>query len=220
MSPVRAAVLLLLLGVTTAARANPPVVLRLASIAPEHTPWAQALRNFARDVESQSNGQVVIKWYLSGVAGDDVEAGERIKSGQLDGMASGGRFCARLSPTLRALRILATEREQSAYATNRMKADIDDEFQRAGFVNLGVTTIGPDVLFTKTPVHNLADMRHGHYWVWDLDRDLGAELREMGLHVVPMPIDRAAHGYDSEQIDGFIAAPTAALAFQWSTQAR
>ena len=43
---------------------------------------------------------------------------------------------------------------------------------------------------------------------------------EMGLTVVPTDLDVAGKAYDARRIDGFIAIPTAALAFQWSTQAR
>ncbi|MCA1663479.1 MAG: TRAP transporter substrate-binding protein DctP, partial [Myxococcales bacterium] len=40
------------------------------------------------------------------------------------------------------------------------------------------------------------------------------------VHVVPLPIEEAYSAYDSHRVDGFIAVPTAALGFQWSTEAR
>jgi TRAP-type C4-dicarboxylate transport system substrate-binding protein len=43
---------------------------------------------------------------------------------------------------------------------------------------------------------------------------------QMGLSVVPTELDVAGKAFDDKRIDGFIAIPTAALAFQWSTQAR
>ncbi len=42
----------------------------------------------------------------------------------------------------------------------------------------------------------------------------------MGLNVVPTPIYGAFKSYDRGEVDGFLAVPTAALAFQWSTEAR
>jgi hypothetical protein len=44
-------------------------------------------------------------------------------------------------------------------------------------------------------------------------------MREMGLTVVPTPVERAAREFDAGRFDGFWALPTAALAFQWSVQA-
>jgi TRAP-type C4-dicarboxylate transport system substrate-binding protein len=211
--------MLSLLALAAPARAQAPVLLKLASVAPENSAWAQALHSFGREVEASTHGQVRIKWYLGGIAGDDLQAGARIQNGQLDGVASGGMFCSQLSPTLRALRLLSTEREQSAYATSRLKPVIDDEFQRHGFVNLAETGLGPDVLFTRQPARGLDDLKRGQYWVWDLDEDLRVMLTEMGIRVVPLPLEKARHAYDDAKIDGFVALPTAALAFQWSAQA-
>jgi TRAP-type C4-dicarboxylate transport system substrate-binding protein len=195
---MRPLILLALLGAAagTVHADEAPVLLKFASVAPENSAWAQALHSFGREVESATHGQVRIKWYLGGIAGDDLQAGQRIRAGQLDGVASGGMFCSRLSPTLRALRLLTTERDESSYATSRLKPVIDDEFQHQGFVNLGVTGLGPDVLFTRTPARSLDDLQHGRYWIWDLDEDLGAMLTEMGVHVVPLPLEKARRAFD------------------------
>ena len=45
-------------------------------------------------------------------------------------------------------------------------------------------------------------------------------LREMGMQIVPTRLADAAAAYEGNRIDGFMAIPMAALAFQWSTQAR
>ena len=43
---------------------------------------------------------------------------------------------------------------------------------------------------------------------------------EMGMNIVPTDLDQASKAYDAGKIDGFIGIPTAALAFQWSAQAK
>jgi TRAP-type C4-dicarboxylate transport system substrate-binding protein len=42
----------------------------------------------------------------------------------------------------------------------------------------------------------------------------------MGINVVALPVDGGGRAYDEGKVDGFVALPSAALAFQWSTQAR
>src|SRR5690348_8711845 len=79
--------------------------LRLASIAPEGTAWAREIYAFGRDVSTQTSGALQVKWYMGGIAGDDVEMGHRMERGQLEGGGSAGHLCERLSPTLRALRV-------------------------------------------------------------------------------------------------------------------
>lgn len=75
---------LLLCAATAAAE---PHVIRLSSVAPEGTGWARLLRSFTRDVESATGGDVKVKWYLGGIAGDEVRVLERIRRDQLDGAA-------------------------------------------------------------------------------------------------------------------------------------
>jgi TRAP-type C4-dicarboxylate transport system substrate-binding protein len=111
-------------------------------------------------------------------------------------------------------------RGESAYATGRLRPTLADEAQRNGFTYLGALNVGPVVVFTRRPVTGLGELRRTRFWIWDLDDVLRAELTEMGLTTVPLPVAEAARAYDEGKVDGFLAVPAAALAFQWSTQAR
>jgi TRAP-type C4-dicarboxylate transport system substrate-binding protein len=66
----------------------------------------------------------------------------------------------------------------------------------------------------------MADLKKLRVWRWDLD-EVGIRMsRSLGINVTPLPIADAAAAYEAGRIDAFIAIPTAALAFQWSAQAR
>ena len=65
----------------------------------------------------------------------------------------------------------------------------------------------------------MADFRKTRWWRWDLDDRAITMLREMGLQIVPTRLADAAKAYDAGRVDGLMAIPMAALAFQWSTQA-
>jgi TRAP-type transport system periplasmic protein len=205
---------------TASAAAADPLVLRMASIAPEGTGWARELKSFARDVETQTRGAVHIKWYLGGIAGDDVQAGERIRRDQLDGTASGGMLCERLSPHMRAIHAVTTSRDEALFVLNRVRPQLEEEFARSGFAFLGSAGLGPDVLFTRQPVRTLADLQKTRLWVWDLDEVTRLQLPAVGVPAVPTSVADAARAYDDGRTDGFLAVPAAALAFQWSAQAR
>jgi TRAP-type C4-dicarboxylate transport system substrate-binding protein len=204
-----------------AARAD-GVLLRMATPAPPGTGWAREGKAFERDIDELTHGQVRMKWYLGGIAGDELQMLDRIKRDQLDGIASAGMACQKLAPTMRALRIvgLFQGRDESAYVSGRLKETLDAEFLKAGFVNLGEVGIGPDVIFSRTPVTSMADLRKTRVWIWDLDDVYLRQLTAMGIPVTPRPLEMAGHDYDRGLLDGFLGAPQAALAFQWSAQAR
>jgi TRAP-type C4-dicarboxylate transport system substrate-binding protein len=216
-----------LILVALTAAAEPPAtvavhVIRMATAAPEGTAWAREIHAMSRAIEQETHGTVRLKWYLGGIAGDELQMGERVRRDQLDGVASGGMLCTRLAPSMRVLGVqgLFQDRAEAMYVAGRLKPILDEEFSKNGFTNLTELSIGPQVLFMRTPVNGLADLRKQRLWVWDLDEVDRLEFGEMGVPVVATSLEDAAHAYDAGKHDGFMAVPPAALAFQWSTLAR
>ena len=203
--------------------AEPPqVVLRLATVAPEGTAWARAMAEFGHQVESATNERIRVKWYYGGIAGDELESGERMRRGQLDGVASGSMLCGRVAPTMRILRVpgLFQNADEVTYVTNRLRPMFEEEAQRNGMTILNFASAGPDVLFSRAPIRTYEEFRKARLWRWDLD-DVGIAMsREMGLQVVPTPLTDAGRTYDDGKMDGFVAVPVAAVGFQWSVRAR
>ncbi len=199
-----------------------PITLRMSCVAPEGSAWAILLRDWARELELMSGGAVRVRWYFSGITGDELETFDGINKGHLDGIASGGMICERLAPSMKVQGLAGVfqSREEAAYVMERLRPTLEDETRRAGFALLIATGLGPEVLFTRAPVRSMAELRKLKLWRWSADEPGIAMSHEMGLQVVPTDLDVAAKAYDAKRIDGFIAIPTAALAFQWSTQAR
>ncbi|MCU1282382.1 MAG: putative dicarboxylate transporter, partial [bacterium] len=76
--------LLLVLGSSGAASAKQ--VLRLATVAPEGTSWARQLYVLANEVEAATHGELGIKYYWGGMAGDEDVVADRVRKHQLDGI--------------------------------------------------------------------------------------------------------------------------------------
>jgi TRAP-type C4-dicarboxylate transport system substrate-binding protein len=81
-----------------------------------------------------------------------------------------------------------------------------------------VGNFGFEVIFSRTPVRTLADLRQQRTWVWNLDESWRQQLPALGIQTVPLPVEEAARAYDDGRLDAFIAIPTAALAYQWSAR--
>jgi TRAP-type C4-dicarboxylate transport system substrate-binding protein len=202
-----------------AAGAAEPITLRIGTVAPEGTGWAREFHAFGRYVEAEAKGALRVKLYFGSVAGDELEMGERVRKGQLDGVATGQFLCQAVAPSMRVLRLpgVFQSRDEARDVVARLQSTIDAEAATRGFVVLGAAGLGPDVFFTREPVRSLDDARRLKLWRWDVD-DVGiAASRDMGLSIVPMKINEARRAYDDKGIDGFLAAPSAALAFQWSS---
>ncbi|MGZ5915533.1 MAG: TRAP transporter substrate-binding protein DctP, partial [Hyphomicrobium sp.] len=214
-------VLCVIVCLGSAARGD-EVTLRMGTMAPEGTAWAHEFNAFAREVESRTWGQVHVKWYFGGISGDESAMGERIRRGQLDGAASGGPLCESLAPSMRVMRVVGLLRtpEEATYVAGRLWSIFEAEFHKSGVVGLGTSTLGPHILFSRTPIRSLAEFKNTRFWVWDRDDVLRAELGMAGANMVALPVADAYRAYDEHRIDGFIAPASVALAFQWSALAR
>jgi TRAP-type C4-dicarboxylate transport system substrate-binding protein len=205
----------------SARAADSDFLLRFATVAPDGSPWARNFRAFGQEVEFATQQRVRIKWYLGGIAGDELEQYARLERGQLDGSIL-GVGCERSSPAMRILRLpgLFQTRAETLEVMNQLQPRFAEQAHARGFTLSAISTMGPDLIFTRVAVHSMAELRALRLWRWDVDEVGIASSRAMGLHIVPLPVDRAAAAFERGEIDGFIAIPAAALAFRWFTQAR
>ena len=193
------------------------VVLRIATVAPDGTMWAREMKAMAHEVEAATRGGVRLKWYWGGIAGDEAEVESRILREQLEGTASGGQTCLRHAPSLRVMRIpgLFSSRDEAHYVIGALRKEIDEEFRRAGFVNLSTLVLGTDIVFLRGNAHSLAELRRLRLWRWDSDDPAIGLTRAMGIPIIPTAISQAGAALDAGEVDGLIAIPAAVLAFQW-----
>ncbi|MCA1663480.1 MAG: TRAP transporter substrate-binding protein DctP [Myxococcales bacterium] len=215
-----AALLVALLALPVRARAQ--TVIRMATPVPEGTLWAREIHRFQERVDKETDEQVRIKVYFGGIAGDELQVGERIRREQLDGAFSGGPLCMRTAPSMRVMRVLGLfqGRAELNYVLGRLKPVIDEEFRKSGFVSLGLVGVGPELIFARRPIGTLADVKAMKFWTWSLDNTLGPGLDGLGFNTLRADLGDAGRLYDEGKVDGFISAPTAALAFQWSARSR
>jgi TRAP-type transport system periplasmic protein len=205
-----------LLALGSLAHADPTTTLRLATLGPDGTPWAREFKAWARDVEAATSGRVVLKIYYGGIAGDELKVIERIQRGQLDGSMSGGALCQKLAPAMRVAGIegLFQSRDEASHVIRGLYPVLDEEFRRAGFVNLGTGGVGSVIAFTDQPVRTLADLQRLKLGRWEHD-EVGLLMdRAIGIQSVPTPPEAVAKQLEARAFQGILTTPTVLLAFQ------
>jgi TRAP-type transport system periplasmic protein len=180
------------------------------------------MESMARDIELATAGKVKVKVYLGGAAGDELQVAERIKKGQLDATISGGWLCNEVMPSSRAISLIGVfqTREEANHVIYEMRPDLEKEAARAGFTLIGTASLGTIIVFSRTPITTMAELRKTKLWRWEGEVAHIKMGKAMGLSAVPGKLEAAGKLYDSGSVDGFFAIPVAALAFQWFAQAR
>jgi TRAP-type C4-dicarboxylate transport system substrate-binding protein len=214
-----AVVMLAWLAPTQRAAADPKFKLRIATAAPDGTSWANTFNSFARDISKQTHGEIELKFYFGGIAGDEMEVYDLVKAGKLDGVVSGGPMCRKVAPSMRVLDVvgLFQNQEEATHVLNELRPTLDKESHDNGFALLATGSLGPIIMFSREPITSMADLQKARLWTWDLNGVFIKEATEMKVPIVGTSLTEAQKAYDAKRTDGFVTTPVAALAFQWYT---
>jgi len=87
------------------AKAADPIVLKLATVAPGGTPWADQINKLKKEIKEKSGGALKLKPYLGGGLGPEVETAEAVKRGTIDIFAGSTGALASAVPELECLEL-------------------------------------------------------------------------------------------------------------------
>jgi len=213
-----AAVMLAALAPARRAAADEPKhKLRIATAAPDGTSWANTFHALARDVSKQTHGEIELKFYFGGIAGDEMQVYDLLEAGKLDGVVSGGPLCRKVAPSMRVLDVvgLFQNQEEAQHVLNELRPTLDKEAHDAGYALLATGSLGPIIMFSREPITSMAELQKARLWSWDLQGVFIKEALEMKIPTVGTGLNEAQKAFDDKRTDGFVTTPVAALAFQW-----
>ena len=179
----------LLIGLAFAAlpaASAPKTVLKIASIAPERSPWGKALERVAADWERLSNGTIEVKIFAGSVAGGEQDVIRKIRLGALQGGVFSNMGLAKIDPSLTVLSIpfLFHSREEFNAVFERMKPTLEKIIEAKGFQVVQWTLAGWVNFFTKGKVLDPDDLRKFKISVTADFPELEQVWKRMGYEVV------------------------------------
>ncbi len=80
-------------------------VLKVATMAPQGTPWSELVNAFKKRVEEKSGKRIEVKIYLGGKAGDENETVKKTARGHLQAVAASSGALASLVPEMHAVEL-------------------------------------------------------------------------------------------------------------------
>ncbi len=162
---MRAASLALLVFAFAAARAEAaPARWVLASIAPEDSPSGQLARRMGALFERNAPGELVFKWRLGGVLGDEADTVAMCRRGEIAAFAGSMGAVAAVVPEIELLEqpylFPDLETFQAARRAIERLPQFQAYFHKRDLVLLGMVAIGWRNIFSvKRPVHSVSDLR-------------------------------------------------------------
>jgi TRAP-type transport system periplasmic protein len=137
-----------------AAWAADELVIKMATLAPQGSEWHQVLLEMGASWQKASHGQVSLRLYPGGVAGDDTDVVRKMRLGTLNGGFLAIQGISEIDRSVLALEVPLAYADYDEFdcVLEKMGPQLEKLYEEKGFVILGWTDAGWAHFFTKSPV--------------------------------------------------------------------
>jgi TRAP-type transport system periplasmic protein len=194
-----------------------PVVIKMATLAPEGSPWYRILQKMGEEWKKASGGSVILRLYPGGVAGDEEAMLRKMRVGQLHAAAITGMGLAFLDRSFYALHIpmFYTSDEEFDYVRDRIAPMLEERLEEKGLIVLTWGDAGWVRFFATRPFLRPEDVKAKKLFVGAGDVTLTQLYKEAGFRPVTLSVVDILPALQTGLIEAFDTTPLAALAFQW-----
>ena len=193
------------------------VTIKLATLAPDGSTWHEHLKDLAERWKEVSGGQVRLRIYAGGVAGDELDVMRKIRIGQLSAAAITPDGLSSISKATRVFIIprMIQSYDELDYVVERMAPQLEAILAERGFIVLDWAYAGWVRFFVPEPVTKVAAVQKLKLFTWAGDADATKLWKDAGFNVVPLPATEIMMGLQTGLINAFDTVPVMALASQW-----
>ena len=212
--------LLLVISVDKAYASRPKYLFKVASLAPEGSIWTKTFRNFTKEVEEKSGGEIGFKIYAGGVMGDDRAMYRKMRVGQLNG---GGFTMTGISEVVPDFRVLGIPFMFNSYdEVDRVKEKLlprfEKEFDNKGMVLLAMSEVGFIYTMSTTSISTLAELKQSKAWAPEGDPISRALLETVGVAPIPLSIPDVLTSLQTGLINTTFNSFYGSIILQWFTK--
>jgi TRAP-type C4-dicarboxylate transport system substrate-binding protein len=212
-----ALILLAALAVFVSPLSAGALTVKLGTVAPEGSPWHDALLEIASDWQRISGGKVKVRIYPGGVAGDEPDLLRKIRIGQLHAAAltKSGLFTLAPEIDLVSFPLMLRTDDELDVLLEKVGPEIEATLEEKGFKVLNWSRAGWVYFFSKEPVHMPEDLKRQKLFFWGSDTEYLELIKRAGFQPVPLAINDLLPSLQTGLVNAFAAPPVAALSFQW-----
>ena len=208
------------IGLAAALSLSQPAIsktIKIATVAPEDSPWFEVLQEMALAWEEASGGAITTKIFAGGIAGDEFDLVRKMRVKQLDvAMLSIGSL-PDIAWQLSAIHmpLLIENYDELDYVMAGIGPTFEALLQEQGFRVLAWGDAGWVHFFTTKPVITPKDLKPMRLFQWDPNSPYLDAWKDAGYHPVPVPAPEIHTALTTGMINAIVVPPIAALSFQW-----
>ena len=192
-------------------------VLRIATLLPRSRDSVRDLKKWNKQLASATGGQLKVRMYWGGVAGDEVTVLRKMKAGQLDGATLS---TVGLGQVVRAVQLfnapgLINNAKQLDALQAEFEQHFNERFHKAGFHVAGWGEAGHTRLFSTNAIKRPSDLKARRPWAWTIDAAFPSFLKVVGANGVKLGVPEVMTALQTGMVDTLVASATVVWALQW-----
>jgi TRAP-type C4-dicarboxylate transport system substrate-binding protein len=185
--------------------------LKIASVAPENTPWGAALNKMARDWRAATNGEVEIQIYHNSVAGSEEDVLRKMRIGQLQGAVFTSWGLNSITPEVLTLScpFLIRDNTELDLVFRELRPGLEQKIEEKGFIPVAWSKAGWVKIFSKQPVFVPADLKKQKLGTSASEIELTQAFKAMGFQMVPINMNEVLIALQSGMVEAIYQSPIA-----------
>lgn len=190
---------------------------KMASLAPEGSPWHQVLQDISQDWRDISNNQVRLQIYAGGVIGDESDMVRKMRLNQVQAAALTAEGLSYIDKGIYGLSLplLVDNYTELDWLRAQVEPELHQRFEDKGFVVLSWADVGWVYWFTREPVRTPEDLRSLRLFTWAGDPHSPRLWKEAGFQAVSLSAVDILPGLQTGLIDAIDSSPLTVASFQW-----
>jgi TRAP-type C4-dicarboxylate transport system substrate-binding protein len=197
--------------------AAPKTLIKMATLAPEGTAWDKALKTMGAEWRRVTGGEVTLRIYPGGTAGDDADVVRKMRIGQLDaaGVTISGLTEMDASFEAFGIPMLFDSWEELEGVLIELEPYFRDQLESQGFVFLNWAHGGWAHIFSANPVRSVDDLRKVKLFVTAGDDKRVQWWKNNGFQPRPLAVTDILTGLQTGMIDAMVTTPLVTMSMQW-----
>ncbi len=208
------------LGWTSQAHAEAKYLFKIASLAPEGSVWVNEFKEFAKEVNQKSHGDIAFRIYPGGIMGDDQAMYRKLRVGQLQG---GGFTMTGIADVVPDFRVMAIPFFFRSYAEvdkvrDGMTPYFKKKFNEKGLEFIAMTEVGFIYTMSTEPMKSISDLKNSKCWAPSGDPVTGTFLSNLGIAPIPLSIPDVLTSLETGLVNTVFNSLYGSIVLQWFTR--
>jgi TRAP-type C4-dicarboxylate transport system substrate-binding protein len=195
----------------------PRVVVKLASLTPTGSVWDKAFKQMGADLKRVTDGEVQLRIYAQGTAGDEPDILRKMRIGQLHAAMLTVSGLGDIDPAFKVFEIpmFFESLAEVEHVLTKLTPMLRERLAERGFVLVNWSHAGWIHLFSTQPVKEPDDLRKLKQFSWGGDNRMAAWWRENGFQPVGLSATDIPTALETGMLEAVPAPPLTVVALQW-----